>query len=57
MLKWEPVYSLDKALEETISWYKKYYELGKTDNINNMYEYSLDQIKEYIKHKQERKAK
>jgi len=57
ILKWEPAYSLDKALEETIGWYKKYYELGKTADINQMYEYSLNQIREYIKQKQGYKTK
>ena len=42
-LKWKSIYSVDKALEETINWYKEYYSGG-----NNVYTYTLGQIKSYI---------
>lgn len=43
-LKWKPVYKADKALEETISWYKEFYK-GKN---NNIYKLSLNQINNYV---------
>jgi CDP-glucose 4,6-dehydratase len=42
-LKWEPVYKIDKALEKTLDWYKKYYK-GK----NDIYSYTLHQIRNYV---------
>ena len=39
-LGWRPVYSLDEALEETITWYKAYPGDG-------MYELTLSQIEKY----------
>lgn len=52
-LKWRPVLNVDKALEKTIAWYKEYSKLDKAKSIGNMYEYTLNQIREYIKNKQE----
>lgn len=43
-LKWKPIYKTDKALENTMAWYKKYYKKDK-----DIYGYILNQIKEYIK--------
>lgn len=42
-LRWSPVYNVEECVEKTMSWYKKYYELGKED----MYTYTLKQIEEY----------
>ncbi len=42
-LKWKPVYDAKKALEETIKWYKAYFE-----NPKNIYEYTLKQLQEYV---------
>ena len=42
LLGWKPKYNIDKTLEKTISWYKNFYD--KKD----MYEFSLNQIKEYM---------
>lgn len=42
-LKWKPVYRIDKALENTVYWYKNY-SYGK--NID-MYRYTLSQVEEY----------
>ena len=42
LLGWKPAYSADIAIEKTVSWYKKYY------NSENMLDYSIEQIKEYM---------
>lgn len=42
-LKWQPVKNIHKAIEDTMSWYKNYFE-GNTD----MREYTINQIQEYI---------
>ncbi|MDI6603791.1 MAG: CDP-glucose 4,6-dehydratase [Thermoanaerobacteraceae bacterium] len=49
-LKWKPVYNVYEAIEETIDWYKIYYE-GKT----NMKDFTINQINEYIKTAKEKK--
>ena len=41
-LDWKPKWSLSKALKSTVDWYKAF------GNNKNMYDYSLDQIKEYV---------
>jgi len=43
-LEWQPVYNINKALEQTIDWYKIFYS-GNTD----MFEYTKNQISEYSK--------
>lgn len=43
-LGWHPVYSIDEALHETISWYKKYFE-----NSTDMKKFSISQIRKYVK--------
>ena len=43
-LGWRPKWNLDKALERTVKWYKRFYE-GKTD----MVEYSIREIENYLK--------
>lgn len=40
-LGWTPALSADKAIKNTVDWYKKYY------NKENMYDYTMQQIKEY----------
>ncbi len=42
-LGWKPLYDIDKTVDKTVSWYKKYY-AGKED----MFKYSLSQIEEYL---------
>ena len=42
LLDWEPKWSLSKGLNETISWYKEFY-----DTKQDMRNYSLNQINEY----------
>ena len=44
LTRWKPVYNFNQTVQNTISWYKYYY-LKK----GNIYEYSVDQIKKYIK--------
>jgi CDP-glucose 4,6-dehydratase len=43
-LAWRPVYSLEHALEKTISWYKEYYQERSCEEIRR---YTLGQIEEY----------
>jgi CDP-glucose 4,6-dehydratase len=42
-LGWRPKWNLDKALEKTVKWYKRFYE-GKTD----MVKYSIKEIEDYF---------
>jgi len=42
LLNWNPVYTVDIAIEETSNWYKAYYQK------ENMYEYSVYQLEKYI---------
>lgn len=42
ILGWTPTYTADKAIEETVNWYKYFYE-GKKD----LYEFTVKQIKGY----------
>ncbi len=42
ILGWTPTYSADRAVAETVDWYKCFY-----DNYNDMYEFTMNQIKEY----------
>ncbi|QXE20240.1 CDP-glucose 4,6-dehydratase [Clostridium sp. 001] len=42
-LKWYPVYNVEKAVDNTMQWYKKYYE----DSNENMYDYTMKQIEDY----------
>ena len=44
ILKWNPVWSLDEALVETVKWYKAFY------NNEDMSKFTLNQIKKYTKH-------
>lgn len=39
LLKWRPVWNLDKALEITARWYKEYYENGLILTANDLEEY------------------
>lgn len=42
MLDWEPAYDADKAIFETVHWYKHFY-----NNDINMYDFTIKQIKDY----------
>jgi CDP-glucose 4,6-dehydratase len=41
-LSWYPKYNIRKTIEETIEWYKNYY------NKQDMYEYTVSQIENYV---------
>lgn len=49
-LKWQPVYHVEETISKTIEWYKNYYD-NKDSNIR---EFTLNQIKEYVKNAQEK---
>lgn len=42
ILGWTPAYNADKAITETVEWYKHFYEKD-----TDMYEYTIEQIKNY----------
>jgi CDP-glucose 4,6-dehydratase len=42
-LKWKPVYSARTALEETIKWYKEYF-----NNQKSIYDFTLKQLQDYV---------
>ena len=42
ILGWKPAYNADKAIKETVEWYKHFYEKD-----TDMYEYTIEQIKNY----------
>jgi len=42
ILGWTPTYKIDKAIQETINWYKHFY-----NQDINLYKYTLNQINEY----------
>ena len=42
ILGWIPAYNRDKAIKETVEWYKHFYEKD-----TDMYEYTIEQIKNY----------
>ena len=44
-LKWRPALDFDETVKMTIDWYKKYYE----DSSPSMYDFSIQQIHEYVK--------
>lgn len=44
-LGWKEVYDIQKSIEETVRWYREFYENG---NESQMYDLSLKQIMEYI---------
>lgn len=46
ILSWRPLYNSNKAIEETVVWYKNYYQ---NPNIN-IKEFTLKQINEYVKY-------
>ncbi|MCM1564583.1 MAG: CDP-glucose 4,6-dehydratase [Dehalobacter sp.] len=45
ILGWYPVYNVSEAMEETVKWYLQYYK----NNSANIYSYTLNQIKNYVK--------
>lgn len=44
-LGWRPVYSLDRALTETIDWYRRFYEDGM---VETMWNFTVGQITNYM---------
>ncbi len=42
VLNWEPAYTADTAIKETVSWYKHFYE-----NDCDMYDFTMNQIRQY----------
>jgi CDP-glucose 4,6-dehydratase len=46
LLGWNPVFSTEKALSETVAWYKRYF---LNNNPNEMYTFTVEQISEYMK--------
>lgn len=42
VLNWKPKYNVDEAVFKTVEWYKNFY-----DNSNDMFDFTLSQIKEY----------
>uniref|UniRef100_A0A7C3RLD4 CDP-glucose 4,6-dehydratase n=1 Tax=Dictyoglomus thermophilum TaxID=14 RepID=A0A7C3RLD4_DICTH len=50
LLNWYPVYDINEALKRTVNWYKRYYDGYSQD----MYAYSLMEIQNYIRKRQEK---
>lgn len=48
LLKWNPLWELERALDETVQWYKAWY------NHSDMHEFTLQQIKTYQTEHQQR---
>ncbi len=42
LLKWKPVWGIDKTLEKTIGWYRDYYVSGKVETENHITDYVND---------------
>jgi len=45
ILGWNPTYSTDEALKETVAWYKKFYQ---GENPLKLYDYTVEQIAKYM---------
>ena len=41
-LNWNPVWNAEKALSETIEWYKSFYENNKIESFNNLKDFIED---------------
>jgi CDP-glucose 4,6-dehydratase len=50
LLNWYPVYDINEALKRTVKWYKRYYDGYAKD----MYAYSLMEIQDYVRKRQEK---
>ena len=50
--KWKPVYSFKESVESTTFWYKNFY-----NNETNNFDYSINQIKNYVQTARKRKIK
>jgi len=50
LLNWYPVYDINEALKRTVKWYKRYYDGYAKD----MYAYSLMEIQDYLRKRQEK---
>ena len=48
LLKWKPVWGIDKTLVKTIGWYRDYYLEGKTETEKDIADYVNDAIEENI---------
>jgi CDP-glucose 4,6-dehydratase len=46
-LRWRPVYNIYAAMEQTIGWYKRFYE-DTASSAGARYDFSVEQIKEYV---------
>ena len=46
MLKWNSIYNISETLKETAEWYKRYY---NENNSEDLYKFTIEQIKEYMK--------
>lgn len=49
-LQWKPVYDIEKAIEETVFWYKEYLQRKESFKRKDMSEIYFDQIHDYIYH-------
>lgn len=47
-LKWKPVWTCDKAIEKTISWYRNYYESGNIPSHDHLDDYFSDAITKHV---------
>ena len=52
LTKWKPVYSFKESVESTTFWYKNFY-----NNETNNFDYSINQIKNYVETARKRKIK
>ncbi len=48
LMKWRPVWKIDKTLEKTIGWYRDYYVSGKIETENHLTDYVNDASKANI---------
>jgi len=48
LLKWKPVWGIDRTLEKTIGWYRDYYNSGKVETENDIADYVKDAFKSNI---------
>ncbi|PLX02079.1 MAG: CDP-glucose 4,6-dehydratase [Marinilabiliales bacterium] len=48
LLKWKPVWGIDRTLEKTIGWYRDYYNSGKVETEKDIADYVKDAFKSNI---------
>jgi CDP-glucose 4,6-dehydratase len=51
-LKWKPVYNINESLKQSVDWYSNYY-----NNKEDIYQYTLNQIVNYVKIAKKHKLK